>query len=81
MAVLPLPATSGRNREKPSRRLGDVHAVATVLDCSPAHVRRMADDGRLVAPLKVGSLVRWDMDAIDRWLADGCPRVDRRAAK
>jgi excisionase family DNA binding protein len=55
------------------RRLGDVKAVAEKLDCSQRHVYRMADGGRMPAPLRLGSLVRWDLDAIDRWISDGCP--------
>ncbi len=34
------------------RKLGDVNAVATKHDCSPRHIYRLADAGRLPAPLK-----------------------------
>ena len=63
------------------RKLGDVKAVAEKLACSPRHVYRLADAGRMPAPLRLASLVRWDLDEIDRWIADGCRPVDRRAGK
>jgi predicted DNA-binding transcriptional regulator AlpA len=73
--------TASRDREKPSRRLGDVHAVAELLDCSPAHVRRLAESGRMPAALKIGGCCRWDLAKVESWLADGAPCVDRRAAR
>ncbi len=65
------------------RRLGDVGSVAGKLSCSVRHVYRMADAGKMPAPLRLGSLVRWDLDAIDAWIADGCPscRDARRAGR
>jgi predicted DNA-binding transcriptional regulator AlpA len=55
------------------RKLGDVRALAEKLDCSPRHVYRLADAGRMPSPLRLASLVRWDLEEIDRWIADGCP--------
>ena len=63
------------------RKLGDVRAVAEKLDCSPRHVYRLADAGGMPSPLRLASLVRWDLEEIDRWIADGCRPVDRRAAR
>ncbi len=57
------------------RKLGDVKAVGQMLDCSTRHVYRMADAGRMPVPLRLGSLVRWDLEEIDRWIAVGCPPV------
>jgi excisionase family DNA binding protein len=57
------------------RKLGDVKAVAEKCDCSPRHVYRLCDAGRMPAPRKLGSLVRWDLEEIDRWIADGCRPV------
>ena len=51
----------------------DVRAVAALLDCSPRHVYRLADAGRMPAPVRVGALVRWRRTDIDSWLAAGCP--------
>lgn len=47
--------------------------VAVLLSCSPRHVRRLCDFGRMPPPVKLGALVRWNRTVIDRWIADGCP--------
>ena len=57
------------------RKLGGVIVVADKCACSPRHVYRLADAGRMPAPIKLGTLVRWDLEEIDRWIADGCPSV------
>ena len=59
----------------------DVRAVALLLDCSPRHVYRLADAGRMPAALKVGSLVRWSRHAIASWIAGGCKPVRQRDCK
>lgn len=50
----------------------DVRAVAQLLDCSTRHVYRLADAGRMPAPVRLGSLVRWRRADLDAWLAGGC---------
>lgn len=57
-------------------KLLDVQAVAELLDCSTRTVFRLADAGRMPAPVKVGSLVRWPRSAIEQWIADGCPPAE-----
>jgi len=57
------------------RKLGDVQVVANKLDCSTRHVYRLADAGRMPPPLHLASLVRWDLEEIDRWIANGCKPV------
>jgi excisionase family DNA binding protein len=51
----------------------DVRAVAALLDCSPRHVYRLADGGRMPPPVRIGALVRWRRTDLDAWLAAGCP--------
>ncbi len=51
----------------------DVRAVAALLGCSARHVYRLADAGRMPAPVRVGALVRWRRTDLDAWLAAGCP--------
>ena len=63
------------DRTNPNPSLLDVRAVAALLDCSPRHVYRMSDAGRMPAPVRVGALVRWPRAVIDSWVADGCPPV------
>ena len=64
-----------------SAKLLDVQAVAGILGCSPRHVYRLSDAGRMPAPVKLGALVRWSRLAIESWIADGCRPVDRRAGR
>lgn len=53
----------------------DVQTLAAMLNCSPRHVYRMADGGKLPRPLKLGALVRWRSAEIHEWIAAGCPSV------
>lgn len=64
-----------------SAKLLDVQAVAETLGCSTRHVYRLSDAGKMPAPLKLGSLVRWSKTAIESWIADGCPAVRRGARR
>lgn len=54
-------------------KLLDVQGVAQLLNCSTRHVYRLSDAGRMPAPVKLGSLVRWSKTAIEDWIAAGCP--------
>jgi excisionase family DNA binding protein len=54
-------------------QLFDVAAVAEMLGCSPRTVYRLADAGRMPAPVKLGSLVRWSASAVREWIDQGCP--------
>jgi len=60
-------------------KLLDVRGVGELLNCSPRHVYRLADSGRMPAPVKLGSLVRWNKASIDEWISTGCKPV--RAGK
>lgn len=62
------PATSGAH-------LLDVQAVAEMLGCSTRHVYRLSDAGKMPAPVKLGSLVRWRAESIGEWIDQGCPAV------
>ncbi len=59
-------------RKQPAALL-DVHSVADMLDCSPRHVFRLAEDKRLPQPVRIGRLVRWQRDRIQSWIEAGCP--------
>jgi excisionase family DNA binding protein len=50
----------------------DVQQVADLLNCSTRHVYRLADAGRMPAPVRLGALVRWRRVDIEDWLAGGC---------
>ena len=50
-----------------------VHDVARMLNCSARTVYRLCDNGRMPRPVKLGALVRWPRDLVERWVACGCP--------
>jgi len=60
---------------EPSAKLLDVQAVAEMLGCSQRHVYRLSDAGRMPAPVRLGSLVRWSATAIREWIEGGCKPV------
>lgn len=67
--------------QAPAAVVLDVDTVAAMLDCSPQHIRRLADAGRMPRPLRIGSLMRWRRTDLADWLDAGCPscRQDRGA--
>ncbi len=52
--------------------------VGRLLRCSPRTVSRLAETGRMPAPVRLGKLVRWSRRALDGWLAEGCPSCKSR---
>lgn len=62
--------TDGRKRA-----MLNVVDLGTRWGCSPRHVRRMADSGRIPRPIKLGNLIRWPVAVIEQWETDGCPNV------
>lgn len=61
----------------PGQLIG-VDKVAELLECSPRTVYRLSDCGLLPSPRKVGSLVRWSVAGIRKWVEEGCPKQYRR---
>ena len=59
----------------------DVRTVAAELGCSQRHIYRLADAGRMPAPVKLGALVRWRRDELVSWIANGCPSCRRDSKK
>jgi len=57
-----------------------VDDVTEVLSCSARTVYRLADSGRMPRPVKLGALVRWPRQVVEQWIAEGCPRSERRRA-
>ena len=58
----------------------DVHGLADLLACSPRHVNRLADAGRVPRPVRLGALVRWPRAVVEDWVARGCPSCRRQGA-
>ena len=59
----------------------DVRAVGAMLGCSTRHVYRLADAGRMPAPVRLSALVRWNRSVIEQWIAAGCRPVRTPSAK
>lgn len=51
----------------------DVRAIASLLGRSTRHVYRLANTGRMPAPVKLGALVRWPRGVVEDWISAGCP--------
>ena len=73
-------SVSDSQAEFPAKLLG-VNEVADLLNCSPRHCYRLADAGRMPAPLRLGSLCRWNRQEIDTWIAGGCKPVRTMGGK
>lgn len=59
----------------PALRLLNIGIVAGMLGCSRRHVRRLAEEGKMPRPVRLGNLVRWPKDQLDRWIEEGCEPV------
>lgn len=42
---------------------------------------KMKDSGRCPAPVRVGRLCKWRVDELRKWIAQGCPPVNRAYAE
>lgn len=73
--MLSVSPTADQGRQAGSPALIDVRQVAELLDCSPRHVYRLSDAGRMPGPVRLGALVRWNKTIIDAWVAGGCKPV------
>ena len=66
---------------EPRAALLDVNHVAAMLQCSVRTVYRLSDSGRMPKPVKLGALVRWSGEALEQWIAEGCPCSGRRVSR
>ncbi|MCC6489496.1 MAG: helix-turn-helix domain-containing protein [Candidatus Hydrogenedentes bacterium] len=66
------------SQDQNDARLIDVQGVAALLGCCTRSVYRFADMGRIPRPIKLGHLVRWDRQVLDKWISDGCPDMRER---
>lgn len=60
------------NDEEPL--LVPVRTVAKLLQVSTRTVWRMLSAGELIKPRRIGTIVRWHLNELKGWIADGCPR-------
>lgn len=54
-----------------------IDSVAKFLGCSPKHIYRLSDSGRMPRPVKLGRVNRWRRDEIEAWIQAGCPQLVR----
>lgn len=54
--------------------LVSVRTVAKLLQVSTRTVWRMLSAGELIKPRRIGNIVRWHLDELKAWIANGCPR-------
>ncbi len=52
--------------------------LAKLLHISTRTLWRMKSSGQLPDPLRLGGAVRWRMEEIQKWIADGCPFIVSR---
>jgi len=56
-------------------------ALAELLDISVKGVRRLTDAGGVPGVVRLGRLVRYQRQAIEAWIADGCTTPPRSTAR
>ncbi|MGC9261863.1 MAG: hypothetical protein ACP5I8_17530, partial [Phycisphaerae bacterium] len=59
-------------------RAGPAGSRSALNISAPRNVRRLADDGKMPPPLKLGALRKWPRDVVASWIASGCPKVEGR---
>lgn len=68
------PRGAGR-RGASEAELLDVKQTARLVNISQRTVYRLVDAGKMPAPIKLGSLVRWRRAQLEAWIVQGCPAV------
>jgi excisionase family DNA binding protein len=54
----------------------NLNQVAVRMGCSRRHVRRLSERGDMPQPVRLGALLRWPRESLERWVAAGCPRAN-----
>jgi predicted DNA-binding transcriptional regulator AlpA len=57
--------------------LVDLSTLASMLDVSSKTVRRLLATNQLPTPLRLGRSLRWSVDILKKWIADGCPELKK----
>jgi len=68
------------NAPAPAPLAVDADGFAELASISRAMVFKLDASGRCPAPVRIGRAVRWRVDDIRQWLANGCPPRDRAKA-
>lgn len=64
--------------ERPSGRLLDTKAAAAYLGYSKNQIHQLVHRG-LIPHMKVGAALRFDINALDRWIEDAHEKANRKA--
>jgi len=60
--------------DMPEPLLVTAQEVARLLNVSTRSLWRMRSAGDIPSPIKLGSAVRWRLDEVKAWIANGCPK-------
>jgi excisionase family DNA binding protein len=55
--------------------------IARLVNCSPRTVHRLADEGVIPRPVRIGGMLRWRRPDIEGWIERGCPKVATEEVK
>jgi excisionase family DNA binding protein len=66
--------SAGPNHHRDVPPLLSVADLSKRLNCSERHIRRIVDSGALT-PIRLGRILRFDAELIERWIQQGCPRA------
>ncbi len=58
-----------------SRTLLDAESVAALFGCSVRHIHRLVARGGMPQPVRLGALIRWNRQALESWIDEGCPQI------
>lgn len=73
---MPTPTTSSAGNGGPERAPGELLTVSQVADhlrVSERTIHRLYRIGMLPQPRRIGRSLRWPVEQIADWIADGCP--------
>jgi prophage regulatory protein len=59
---------------EPEPLLITAHELARLLNISTRSLWRLRSAGDIPSPVRLGSSVRWRIDDVTKWIADGCPK-------
>jgi predicted DNA-binding transcriptional regulator AlpA len=63
-------------QQHPASLLISINELSRLIKISPRSIRRGCQTGHIPSPVRVRSSVRWRLDVIKKWIADGCPSMD-----
>ena len=68
------PNVSNEQQRNPDKKLLSIKQLAALLGVAERTVSRLVDRRQAPTPVRLGRCVRWEREAIEQWIADGCPK-------